>query len=254
MWKWYVMCKWVRCEYFRESVLYSIVKSGRSLFEMQVDRHPIDFTWMDATSLKHISRNRVRCCNSNEYSKGSLSKAGPTKSTGSMRRRGSRWRKPNIAFPHRYVLIKDPPALDPHFSPRIRRHSHPFSSRLYFEGWILMLRYPRVISSRCTSIRVAFSSSYALSLCALFAALYLNFRACVGRTSDDSTGMLIVPLLLVPFFPRLYFHGKLSESTFVSRMLLRHLVANIPLSHISITTNGRKREKINLYPGKVNYW
>lgn len=125
-----------------------------------------------------------------------------------MRHRGSRWRKPNIAFPHRYVLIKDPPALDPHFSPRIRRHSHPFSSRLYFEGWILMLRYPRVISSRCTSIRVAFSSSYALSLCALFAALYLNFRACVGRTSDDSTSMLIVPLLLVPFFLDYIFAGS----------------------------------------------
>lgn len=105
------------------------------------------------------------------YTKGSLSKAEPTNSTGSTR-------LTQVEYYFSASLRFNKGSSYPHFSrgPSFTSFLLPFIFRRLNINAVLPASN---VKSRCTSVRVAFSSSYALSLCALFAALYLNFpRVC----------------------------------------------------------------------------
>lgn len=102
--------------------------------------------------------------------------------------------------------------------------------------------YPRVISSRVRlSERYFRRPTHCHCVHYIFAALYLNFP-CVGRTGDDVTGILIVPLLLLFFLD--YVFTESSRDRCSSRGCFRRRPrAKIPLSSF-------QSQWMGLFPGE----
>lgn len=128
-------------------------------------------------------------------------------------RRGSRWRKPNITFPHRYVLIKDPPTLDPHFSrgPSFASFLLPFIFRRLNINAVLPASNIKSLYVRPSGIFVILR---VVIVCVIRGIIFKFPRVCeTHRRRRDGHACSLARSF---FFPRLRFHGKLSEPMFVS--------------------------------------